>query len=733
MRTFHKDKYMWVTLVITLLAMSVLLFGGYYMDDVILSYLTKAEAVDGGIWNYIGENITSWLHQGRLFPVSNIYVSLLLYLVPNAFVYKLIILLFVVLDVYVLGLLLWKLTKSRWFTLLCMAAMPLLFQIRYYHDGLVAYHLLMQVIMLVIMLTALTLLRFMETKKWWWLVLSLGIYILGILTYEIGFINILVLCFVVFCYEKEGLREVFRWKNVWKTVKYIMPYFLVTVAALGLTVYVKNQYGTNYDGIQVSMDVGKILVTACKQAFAAIPLSYYFLANDNLGFAFNTNPVAILKDVTLLDFVVIGLFLFVLLKNCKVTDKLHRRPGLWGMALVLWWVPALIIGVSARYQGELFWGIGHIPVYVEYFGIMLFAVLLLSFVMSFLKKEKVRKIFSGVIYVGLGFVFLLNLQNNREVTELLNQTYKYSRDILDASLTDDFLKEVPEGATLIVENPLIYLEYPGTTYISYMAEKDLNVVRPEEYCTAYSADFSGEATIIPNGNTFILSYEYSGAEGYVTLGWVEEMVLTEDGKDIQEYYVNQIKVYEKDMDIQEVAYCQKDVIGGSTEASGEIMIERISVDEMEETNGKSGDSYFYDVEGHAQYNSVKVFAEGDEDTAFETEYGRDFYAAEGTMRWCGYQGQVRITNYENEEIKAKLSFTLGTNSDSSVVVTANINDQEQKLTLEAFEDQRVEMEVVLEPGNNYMELTGEGEPLAAGNDGRTLLFRFHDLEIISQE
>ena len=719
MRTFHRDKYMWLTLSITLLAMSILLFGGYYMDDVILSYLSKAQVAEGGsIWNYIGDNITSWLHQGRLFPVSNIYVSLLLYLVPNAFAYKLIILLFVVLDVYVLGLFLWKLTQSRWFTYLAMATMPLVFQIRYYHDGLVAYHLLMQIILLVILLAALTLIRFMETKKPGWLIVSLGIYALGLLTYEIGFINILVLCFVVFCYEKEGLREVFRWKNVWKTVKYIMPYFLITLGILGITAYFKNQYGTNYDGIQVSMDFGKFLVTACKQAFAALPLSYYFLANDNLGFAFNTNPVAILKDVTWLDLVVVGLFLWVVLKKCKVEGRLHKRPLLWGVALVLWWVPALIIGVSSRYQGELFWGIGHIPVYVEYFGIILFAVLCLSFVMSLIRKEKLRKMISGVIYVGLGFVLLINLQNNREVTSLLNETYKYSRDILDASLEDDFLEKVPEGSTLIVENPLIYLEYPGTTYISYMAEKELNVVRPEEYCGA----FPGES--IPKENTFILSYECDGEEGYVTLGWVEDIALTDDERDIQEYYVNQLQVYEKDMEIDQVAYCKEE---------GETVIQRINPEDMEETHGEQGSCFFYEIEGLAQYNSIKVFAKGEENSSLDTEYGRDFYGAEGTMRWCGYEGQVRITSYDNREKAGKVTFRLGTNSDTPVTVTVKVNGVEQNFVLEAFQDQEVEMDVLLMPGNNYLELSGVGEPLAAVNDGRTLLFRVHDLEIESLE
>lgn len=728
MKEFSKDRYVWLSLVVTVISMSVLLSGGFYMDDVILSYLTKAGAADTGIRNYICENITGWLHQGRLFPISNIYVSLLMCFVPNAFTYKLIILLFVLMDVYVMGLFVWRMSGQKSVSYLAMGAMPLVLQIRYYHDGLVGYHLLMQIMILVILLSALTLNCYMENGKVRWLVLSLGLYTVGILTYEIGFVGILVLCFVAFCREKEGLRDVFTWKNVWKTVKLIMPFFLVTLAVLGITVYVKGAYGTAYDGIQVSLNPGKILTTACKQALAAFPLSYWLLANDNLGYAFAAGAGEFVKNIKIADIIAVGILLFILYKKCRSEIKIHTRPLLWGIALVMWWVPALIIGMSSRYQEELFWGIGHIPVYVEYFGIMLFALLVFSLCLSFLKNLKIRKIFSGVIYAILGLVLLLNLQNNRIVTELLNETYKYSRDILDASLKDNFLENVPEDSVLIIENPKIYLDYPGTEYISFMAGKNLNVMDTETYKETIKAGFSVETVIIPNENTFILTYEYEKEAGSIMLAKVEEISLSDDGNNIEEYYVNHISCYEKDRELEKIAFCTEKGANDALEET-ETQINGVSVENLEKTDGKYGNIYTYDTEEKVQYNSLKIFSAGEEEASFETVFDGDFYAEEGSMRWCGYRGRVRITSYEDTQRKSVVTFKLGTNSENTVTVRVKSGDDVRTYVLKAFEDVETEIEIDLKPGNNYLEFTGEGEPLESVNDGRTLLFRVHDLEV----
>lgn len=724
MKEFCRDRYVWLSLMVTVLSMAVLLAGGFYMDDSVLSYLTRAKAADAGIWNYIGENITSWLHQGRIFPISNIYVSFLMCFVPNAFVYKLIILIFVLLDVYVMGLFVWRMSGQKSVAYLAMGAMPLLFQIRYYHDGIVGYHLLMQIIILVILLSALALNRYMESRKKSWLVLSLGLYTAGILTYEIGFVGIFVLCFVAFCHQKEGLKSVFTWKNVWKTVKNIMPFFLITIAVLALTMYVKGAYGTGYDGVQVSMEPGKIAGTACKQALAAFPLSYFLLAK-NMGYAFERGLGTFIKNVRPVDIAAVAVFLFVLYKKCGEKIRIHTRPLLWGVALVLWWVPSLIIGMSAKYQTELFWGIGHIPVYVEYFGIMLFALLLFSFCLSLIKNEKARKVFSGIIYAGLGLVMMINLQNNRIVTGLLNETYKYSRDLLDASFKDGFLEDVPEGAVLIVENPKIYLDYPGTDYISFMAGKKVNVTGPDDYTQSVTAGFSGKTTIIPNENTFILTYEYEKEAGSITLARVEEIRLSDDGDNIEEYYVNHISCYEKGENLEKMVFCTENATNDEGEER-ETLICSLPFEELEKTEGKHGDIYTYVTDENVQYNSLKVFDGEDEEVSFETAFDGDFYTEEGSMRWCGYRGRVRITSYKEAESEAVLTFRLGTNSKGTVTVQAKINDETRTYVLEAGKDQEIVLESVLKPGNNYLEFSAEGEPLGLEYDGRTLLFRVHD-------
>lgn len=229
---FYKDPLVWIILLFIGISMGVILKSGFYMDDTVLSYNSKHF-----IWNtgtdlrtYFSEEIHNWLLQGRFFPVSNIYVSALMYYINSAFVYKLWILAFIVLDVYVFGFFVRRLTGSRRFSLLVMVMLSICFQIRTYHDGLISYHLLMQIELLLLLLSGITLQQYLWTEKRRWLVFSLVLYTTGLLTYELAYLYILILGFLVLFYGAKDFRSVFRFRNIKRTFFIILPYFLVMLS-----------------------------------------------------------------------------------------------------------------------------------------------------------------------------------------------------------------------------------------------------------------------------------------------------------------------------------------------------------------------------------------------------------------------------------------------------------------------------------------------------------------------
>lgn len=497
---FYKDPVVWLLLLLTGVVMSVILKSGFYTDDIILSYQSKYFIWETGtdVRAYLGVVVQSWLNQGRFFPVSNIYVSLLMHYVSSAFVYKLLILLFVVLNVYVFGAFIRRLTGSRDFSLLAMAVVPVCLQIRAYHDGLVAYHLLMQVVFLLLLLSAMALQQFLIKKRPVWLLVSLVPYTIGLLTYEVFYISIFLLCFLVFFYEAESIRRAFSWRNIKHTFFIILPYFLIMTGLFLLVLHVKKVYGVSYEGIQAEFSPVNVFITAAKQAFAAVPLSYHLLCNDNLEHIFHNNPITILRTAKLQDFAA-AIFLAVL--SYQVLKKkwaLQNKYSLLGIALTLLLAPAVLIGISARYQKELFWGIGHIPVYLEYFGITLLGILIVGGLLYKLKKEKLRRLAAGFCSFILGFVLLVQIQDNRVVIDIMNDVYLYSRELLDESIEAGTFSELEDGSILLVENEPLYLGYPGKEYFSYKTGKHLEVYRMEEFL---------EQGYPENTTVYILSYE----------------------------------------------------------------------------------------------------------------------------------------------------------------------------------------------------------------------------------
>lgn len=490
-RPFYKDPVVWVVLLLTAAVVSVILKSGFYTDDVVLSYQSKyfvwASGTDIGTCLRI--TVQNWLEMGRFFPISNIYVTLLMHYLNSAFVYKLLILLFVVLDVYVFGAFIRRLTGSRSFSLLAMVVVPICFQIRAYHDGLIAYHLLMQVVLLLLLLTAMTLQQFLESKKKRWLIVSLVLYTIGLLTYEASYISIFLLCFLVFFYEAKRIREAFCRRNVKRTFFVILPYFLIMVVLFATALGVKEAYGLSYDGIKAEFVPWKMFTTTVKQIVASIPMSYHLYCNDKLGHIFHNNPIAIIKTARIWDFPVVLLTMVVMYRCLRAKWKPKRALSLVGIGLTLVLAPAVLIGISAKYQQELFLGIGHIPVYLEYFGITILGTMLVCWLLGKVKKERLRSILAGFCSVVAAFVLLVQIQDNRTVIEILNEGYLYSRQLLDESLEDGVLSELEDGSILMVENEPIYLGYPGKEYFSYKTKKHLEVYRMAEFLAGnYPAD-----------------------------------------------------------------------------------------------------------------------------------------------------------------------------------------------------------------------------------------------------
>ncbi len=187
-------------------------------------------------------------------------------------------------------------------------------------------------------------------------------------------------------------------------------------------------------------------------------------------------------------------------------------------------LPSLTIAVSNRYQGQLVPGLGYLPVYMQYFGA---ACLILWVGMKLGRFEWARALGISAFCV----ILLLNMQNNRAVTDIMDRAYRYPRAAGEAALRGGMLDFLPEDAVLISDNRRDYLWeadwnnaglyeefYSNNSRHMPASVGDYSLLR-DAVEAAGEPDADGNVTIEPE-NIWFISYDGGPDSGYAKLGHV---------------------------------------------------------------------------------------------------------------------------------------------------------------------------------------------------------------------
>lgn len=192
------DTTIWIALYLLLftVVLSPILHSGFYNDDIFNS-LTY-ELVQ---WTYHGsliEMIKSITHQwatnsGRLFPMAFVITFTSFYYLGWDPVYiKLLSILFVLLASLSSCRFVYRLTDSRSTVLLTLLILPISIQTRIGHDPILSYASLLLISLLFIFEQAIAFDTYCKTGSRSALICSLTLFVLGLLTYEVSMIAILL-------------------------------------------------------------------------------------------------------------------------------------------------------------------------------------------------------------------------------------------------------------------------------------------------------------------------------------------------------------------------------------------------------------------------------------------------------------------------------------------------------------------------------------------------------------
>lgn len=445
-----------VILLLTAASLAMLIHSGYFWDDAVNSTLYLAEKRDAvSVWRHVSNFMRKYLVLGRINVLSFYYYFF--FYIENVSVYKILIIISILVNQLIFRNVLLEYKLPLPYARAGMLIIPLLLQTRIYQDPVSGFYSLMQVLTAEMLLCALLLSRWMRSGKVRDLLLCLLLFTAGLMTYEVCFPFLLMICLLIW-----ARRGSFR-----RAVRDSLPFVGVTVLLLVGIYLVRTNFVTKrtYSGVSFSLNAEKILSTAWKQFTAAFPLSFYTAAGQGsvLGKVYpaesfmNYDFVSFLKSVRITDILIVcvGLYLIMLIaKRASVEQTQDHRSFCSAELLILGFsfavLPIITVAMSERYQGQLIPGLGYLPVYMQYYGI---AVLILWLIVKI-------KITDGVKAFGLSaflLILLLNLQNNRAVTEIMNRSFYGPRNAGEAALKGGILDFLRQDSVLVSVNERGYL------------------------------------------------------------------------------------------------------------------------------------------------------------------------------------------------------------------------------------------------------------------------------------
>ena len=531
-RFFEKYGIELLILVLTAASLSMLIRSGYYWDDAVNSTAYLAQKKDSvSTFRHVLDFMGDYLRLGRI-NVLSIYYYFFFY-IENVSIYKALIILSILIDQLILRKVLLEFDVPLSAARMGMLLIPLMLQTRAYQDPVSGFYSLMQVLTAEMLLCAMFLRRWLRSGKGRWLGLSLLFFGIGLMTYEVCFPFLLMICLLIWAHRGNFMRA----------VRESLPFFGLTLLMLAGVFVVRSVYVTEraYAGVAFSLRPERILRAFLTQLGAGFPLSFYsagyqasvlddpFPAVTIMRYDF----LSFLKSVRFADILIIMGFLWVIAKlrdqgfwqrGADDGRRTDRELLILGVSFAV--LPVITVAASERYQGQLMPGLGYLPVYMQYYGI---AMLLLWIILRLRSSDGVR----AFCLSAFSLILLLNLQNNRSVTEIMNRSFYAPRNAGEAALQGGLLEFLPEDAVLVSLNDRRYLweanwnnaglyeEFYGNNSRRVPAAVgDNRLLRdPVDRSLAAGAvpDADGFVMLHPE-NIWVVDYSGSGDQGFARLG-----------------------------------------------------------------------------------------------------------------------------------------------------------------------------------------------------------------------
>lgn len=569
---------------------------GLSADDMWNSNIQAAKYLDGfNAWEVTWNQFLVWLKMGRFFPFSN-YAALLFSIVPSVTVYKSCIIGMIWLNNYICGCCLKRITKSNAIQFLYMLIFPLFVQLTPEFDsGLYCYHMLIQMVVLWCFLSLWCLLRYMEGRNVRYAIGSGCFYFLALGTYEVSFVFIFALFWVVFTMETD-------WK---RRIRFCLPNLLVIIcmglANLGARLFL--QEGT-YEGITVNISLKPMMLTFLKQCATCFPVGRYICSGLKYCVPYSEvypyTIADILSVIQVWDVLAVVLFVGVIcmIKPIRIqlfemgtkeekTAYLNSTQGVkeaaatieylngeesknanqkegaaskkegiatWnrtiiGLGLIVFLFPGMLIAVSAKYQQILGWCGGHLPAYMQSVGIAIFLTGMLSFMFSRIRKQWIIKTiqYNGLVIAII--ILILNQVSGRAGVEYMNGFRRYPQENIEKAAEAGFFEEIAEDDSKILFGTTSYIYDNNCTneFYSKLTKSRIMAIPRDELVNLCIRQFgvqeTYDMTVWQDKRYYAVFNMAAKKQGAIIMGYCQSTELNEAGTGLEHVWIQNPKVF----------------------------------------------------------------------------------------------------------------------------------------------------------------------------------------------
>lgn len=553
LRKYTKENYLVLcVLFLTIIVLLPLLNSGYVGDDAINS-ITKGflNEQNRSAAALTAEITSNWIHIGRFYPLAG-WTYFLFSIVTSLVVYKALILAFVLANILAFGYLIKLLTDSKAMSIAAMVPLPILFQFRIYHDPILSFTFLLQIVFMYTLLSLIFLVWFLKSGKKTFYVLSLSVYLASLLTYEITYL-FFIFHFIVIFYSAS--KSSFKQKAVKSAVK-ALPFFLISLLIIAITIGIRIYFkvpitGDNVGAYVPSANAVTFAKTLIKQTSAAFPLSYYFADPMKIF----TGMADSIRERFLFSSLIFASFIFLVIVqirmlSAEISKNSYRSKTslliVLGSCFVV--IPGMLTSLSTRYQGQVSWGVGYLPVYISYFGLSMIFTAILSLFYSKIKNKSIKIISIWLLSILIAVPAVINYFSNYIVVQNLNAFWLYPRSIIEKSLKNGLFNKVTNNSNLVSEsnNPwdqkAFYLMHSGKRLGYYGVKGAYSIKNLSSYSSNNIDTKKLNTFLFDDRKTFYIRYGANpDTGGYAILANVKRMQASDIG--LKDTFSNQIYFY----------------------------------------------------------------------------------------------------------------------------------------------------------------------------------------------